>query len=46
MRRFLLLSAIGLNALMTQAQTDPVVMTVNGIPVLRSEFEYSYNSLF
>ena len=25
------------------AQTDPVIMTVNGQPVLRSEFEYSYN---
>jgi len=25
------------------AQSDPVVMTVNGQPVLRSEFEYSYN---
>ena len=26
------------------AQTaDPVVMTINGKPVLRSEFEYSYN---
>ena len=25
------------------AQNDPVVMTVNGQPVLRSEFEYSYN---
>lgn len=25
------------------AQVDPVVMTVNGQPVLRSEFEYSYN---
>ena len=25
------------------AQDDPVVMTVNGQPVLRSEFEYSYN---
>jgi len=24
-------------------QTDPVIMTVNGVPVLRSEFEYSYN---
>ncbi len=22
---------------------DPVVMTINGVPVLRSEFEYSYN---
>lgn len=25
------------------AQTDPVVMTINGNPVTRSEFEYSYN---
>lgn len=25
------------------AQTDPVLMTVNGKPVTRSEFEYSYN---
>ena len=25
------------------AQDDPVIMTVNGKPVLRSEFEYSYN---
>lgn len=25
------------------AQDDPVVMTVNGVPVTRSEFEYSYN---
>jgi peptidyl-prolyl cis-trans isomerase SurA len=25
------------------AQTDPIIMTVNGEPVLRSEFEYSYN---
>lgn len=24
-------------------QSDPVIMTVNGQPVLRSEFEYSYN---
>lgn len=22
---------------------DPVIMTINGVPVLRSEFEYSYN---
>lgn len=26
-----------------QAQNDPIVMTVNGMPVTRSEFEYSYN---
>ena len=25
------------------AQTDPIIMTVNGMPVVRSEFEYSYN---
>ena len=25
------------------AQSDPVVMTINGVPVTRSEFEYSYN---
>ncbi len=25
------------------AQNDPIVMTVNGVPVTRSEFEYSYN---
>ena len=25
------------------AQTDPVVMTVNGVDVTRSEFEYSFN---
>ncbi len=25
------------------AQSDPVVMTINGTPVTRSEFEYSYN---
>ena len=25
------------------AQTDPIIMTINGMPVPRSEFEYSYN---
>lgn len=24
-------------------QEDPVVMKINGVPVTRSEFEYSYN---
>ena len=26
-----------------QSQDDPIVMTVAGVPVPRSEFEYSYN---
>ena len=43
MRRQLLLSALWLVALAVHAQSDPVVMTVNGVPVTRSEFEYSYN---
>ena len=28
---------------MVQAQDDPTIMTINGQPVSRSEFEYSYN---
>lgn len=28
---------------MAQGNTDPVLMKINGQPVLRSEFEYSYN---
>ena len=43
MRRLLLLSVLCLVGLAVQAQADPVVMTVNGVPVTRSEFEYSYN---
>ena len=43
----LLLAAVPYAALsaQTQQQTadDPVIMTINGQPVLRSEFEYSYN---
>ena len=37
--------AVAVCALTATAQTDddPVLMTINGIPVLRSEFEYSYN---
>ncbi len=30
-------------AAMAQTANDPIVMTVNGVPVPRSEFEYSYN---
>ena len=25
------------------AQSDPIIMTINGVPVTRSEFEYSFN---
>jgi len=28
---------------MVQTEDDPVIMSINGQPVLRSEFEYSYN---
>lgn len=38
----MLLAACALSVA-AMAQTDPVIMTVNGQPVLRSEFEYSYN---
>lgn len=43
MRHFILTSVLGLVATVAFAQSDPVVMTVNGVPVTRSEFEYSYN---
>ena len=43
MKRTILTSVLGMVAALTFAQSDPVVMTVNGLPVTRSEFEYSYN---
>lgn len=43
MRRYLVAVAL-CSACFASAQTgDPVIMTVNGQPVQRSEFEYSYN---
>ena len=36
-------AALLLTAAAAQAQNDPVIMTINGQPVTRSEFEYSYN---
>lgn len=39
---FLLLVALWCGGVVN-AQDDPVIMTVNGKPVTRSEFEYSYN---
>jgi peptidyl-prolyl cis-trans isomerase SurA len=38
-----LLFAVPCTALYAQPQEDPIVMTVAGVPVPRSEFEYSYN---
>ncbi len=38
-----LIAAMLLTATAAIAQNDPVIMTINGQPVLRSEFEYSYN---
>ena len=45
MKKILLLGAMLLCGTLSfaQAPSDPVVMTINGKPVLRSEFEYSYN---
>lgn len=43
MKKFFLFASL-LMSMAAGAQTsDPVIMTVNGEPVLRSEFEYSYN---
>ena len=39
-----ILAAMVANSMGLSAQTDdPVIMTINGKPVLRSEFVYSYN---
>ena len=43
MKFYALLSAMLLSGSIAFAQTDPTVMTINGQPVSRSEFEYSYN---
>lgn len=44
MKKFLAVALFALCGIQLQAQTaDPVVMTINGKQVLRSEFEYSYN---
>ena len=44
MKKHLFLAACLLSALTTTAQkSDPVIMTVAGVDVPRSEFEYSYN---
>ena len=43
MKKTVLCFALALMAVVAWAQQDPVVMTVNGVPVTRSEFEYSFN---
>lgn len=43
MKFYALLSAMLLSGSIAFAQNDPTVMTINGQPVSRSEFEYSYN---
>lgn len=43
MKFYALLFAMLLSGSIAFAQDDPTVMTINGQPVSRSEFEYSYN---
>ena len=44
MKFYALIAAMLLSGSIAFAQNnDPVVMTINGVPVCRSEFEYSYN---
>lgn len=43
MKRFSVLVAVCISSLLTFAQTDPVLMTINGKQITRSEFEYSFN---
>ena len=43
MKKILFLSLFAACSLTCAAGGDPVIMTVNGKPVLKSEFEYSYN---
>jgi len=44
MNKFFLTAAFALASISAVAQTDdPVIMTINGNPIHRSEFEYSYN---
>lgn len=43
MKFYALISAMLLSGSIAFAQKDPTIMTINGTPVSRSEFEYSYN---
>ena len=43
MRKIILFLALVSSTMVLAQVSDPVVMTINGVPVPRSEFEYSYN---
>ena len=43
MRKFVLFLALVTSTVAFAQASDPIVMTINGVPVPRSEFEYSYN---
>ena len=43
MKRMFILAAMMIGCTMAWAQDDPVIMKINGKPITRSEFEYSYN---
>jgi peptidyl-prolyl cis-trans isomerase SurA len=43
MKKYMMLVAWLMSSVAAVAQTDPVIMTVAGVDVPRSEFEYSYN---
>ena len=43
MKKFFLFASLLLSMAAGAQTDDPVIMTINGEPVLRSEFEYSYN---
>ena len=43
MRKVVLFLALVSSTVVLAQASDPVIMTNNGVPVPRSEFEYSYN---
>ena len=43
MKTKMLFAVLLMSAAANAQTTDPVIMKVNGVPVLKSEFEYSYN---
>ena len=43
MRLKTILAMLAMGTAVFAQQSDPTIMTINGVPVARSEFEYSYN---